>query len=80
MPAEEVELLVWVEAALTLVDALHGAEPPWSEQRCDSRRPRPLPHPVKALTVLDLVAVLELLVTKDVPMRMHDAFREPRGA
>src|SRR4051794_6368307 len=35
---------------------------------------------MKAFTVLDLVAVLELFVAKDVPMSVHHAFREARGA
>ena len=49
---QEVELLVRVEAALALVDALDGAEPPRPEQRRDARRPRPLAHAVEALAVL----------------------------
>src|SRR6185369_1208998 len=58
--AEEVELLARIEAALPAIHALHRPEPPRPEQRRDPGRPRPLAHPVEALTVLDLVAVDEL--------------------
>jgi hypothetical protein len=75
--AEEVELLVRIEAAFTPVDALHGAESPWSEERRDAGRPRPLAHAVEPLFVLDFVAVHELLVAEDVTVRVHDAFGEP---
>ena len=76
--AEEVELLVRVEAALTLVDALHGAETPGPEERRDAGGPGPLAHPVESLAVLHLVAVDELLVGEDVAMRVDDALRQAR--
>ena len=69
-----------IEPRLAPVDALHRAEPPWAEQRRDPRRPRPLAHAVELLAVLDLVAVGELLVGQDVPVRVHDPLCEPGRA
>src|SRR5581483_4691561 len=60
--AEEIELLVRVEAGFAPVDALERTEPPRAEQRRDSCRPSPFTHPVEALAVLDLMAIDELLV------------------
>ena len=80
MAAEEVELLVGVEAALALEHDLHGAEAPRPEQRRDPGGPRPLPHPVEALALLHLVAELELLVGEDVAVRVDDALGQPGGA
>ena len=73
--AEEVELLVRVEPALALIDALNGAQSPRAQQRRDARRPCPLAHAVEALSVLDLVAVGELLVRQEVAVGMDDALR-----
>ena len=50
--AEEVELLVRVEAAFTAVHALHGPETPGTEQRGDAGSPRPFAHPVESFAVL----------------------------
>ena len=80
MTAEEVELLVRIEAALAPVDALQRAETPRPEKRRDPRRPCPLAHAVEPLAVFDLVAIEKLLVAEDVAMRMHDPFRESRRA
>jgi hypothetical protein len=80
MAAEELELLVRIEPALTAKDALDGAETPRPEERRDSGSPRPLPHTVKTLGILDFVAVQKFLVTKDVAMRVDNAFREPGRA
>src|SRR5262249_35890036 len=63
MTAEEVELPVRIEPGLAPVDALERAQAPRPEERCDACRPRPFPHPLEALAVLDLVAVDELLVS-----------------
>ena len=82
MPAEEVELLVWVEARLSAIHALLGADTPWAEQRRNPSRPRPLPHPVEPFAVRDVMAVPELLVPEQVPVRLHDPLGEagrPRG-
>src|SRR5512133_179175 len=80
LAAEEVELLVRVEPALTLIDALDRAETPRPEKWRDSRSPRPLAHAMETLAVLDFVAVEKFLVAKDVAMRMDNAFRESRCA
>ena len=77
VPAEEVELSRGVEPCFATVDALHRPEPPRPEQRSDPGSPGPLAHPVEALAVLDLVAVDELLVAEDVPVRVDDPFRQP---
>ena len=69
-----------VETALSLVDVLHGAQSPWAEQRADPGSPGPLAHPVKALAVLDVVAVAELLVREDVAVGMDDTLGEAGGA
>ena len=77
---EEVELLVRVEAALALEDALHRAEAPRPEQRRDPGRPGPLAHAVEALAVLHLVAVDELLVREQVAVGVDDALGQAGGA
>src|SRR4051794_18551750 len=77
---EEVELLGGVDPALALEHELHGPVAPRAEQRRDARRPRPLPHAVEALAVLDVVAVEELLVGEQVAVRVHDALGEPGRA
>ena len=78
--AEEVELLGGVEAPLALQHDLDGAQAPRPEQRRDAGRPRPLPHAVEELAVLDLVAVDELLVREHVAMRVDDALGQAGGA
>ena len=80
MAGEEVQLLVWIEAALALIHELHGAEAPRPEQRRDARGPRPLAHPVEALAVAHVVAVDELLVREQVAVRVDDALGQPGRA
>src|SRR5262249_21146049 len=80
MTAQEVELPVRVEAALAPVDALERPEAPRPEERRDACGPCPLPHSVEALAVPDLVAVDELLVSEDVPVRVDDPLGETRRA
>ena len=80
MAGEEVKLAVGIEAGLALVDESSGAEAPGTEQRADTRRPGPLPHPVEALAVLHVVAELELVVGEEVSVGMDDALGESRGA
>ena len=80
MAREEVQLLVRVEPALALIDELHRAEAPRPEQRRDARGPRPLAHAVEALAVAHVVAVDELLVREQVPVRVDDALRQPGRA
>ena len=67
---------MWIEAGLTLIDALDRAETPRPEKWRDSGSPRPLAHAMETLAVLDFVAVKKFLVAKDVAMRMDNAFRE----
>ena len=69
-----------VEPTLTLIDALDSAETPRPEKWRDPGSPRPLAHAMETLAVLDFVAVEKFLVTKDVAMRMDNAFRESRRA
>ena len=76
MATQEIELFVGVEATLALVHGLHRTEAPGSQQRADSRRPRPLAHPMKQLAVLEVVAVDELLVGEDVPVGVEDPLRQ----
>ena len=80
MAREKVELLPRIEAALALVNALDGAKAPWPEQGRDPRGPGPLAHAVKALAVVNLVAVEKLFVREDVAVSVHDPLREAGGA
>ncbi len=76
---EEVELVGRDEAGLALQHVLDRAQPPGAEQGGDPRGPGPLAHAVKALAVLDVVAVDELLVGQDVAVGVDDALRHARG-
>src|SRR5690348_2944589 len=80
MAGQEVELLVGVKAALTLIHGLHRPEPPRADQRTDPGRPRPLTHAVKDLAVTNIVAIEELLVAKEVSMGVENALRKPGRA